>query len=95
MTNTHTHQIEFGSTALAGVETRFHGPTDFRGARVSARRSDHRAGDPIVWTSWNYGEDVLGNHVIAARRFLERMEWGGQYVAASTERGYVFAEVPR
>lgn len=59
------------------IVTKFHGPTNTRGSRVSARRSDRRKDsrsdiDSIAYIPWDYELDNTGNHVMAAVEFLER-----------------------
>lgn len=76
----------------AGIETRFHGPTNTKSSRISARRCDHRRGERIVWTDWNGCLSSLENYVRAALHFLKDYEIVHPLglVAISTQRGIVF-----
>lgn len=55
---------------MQAVETKFLGPTDFRGARVKASAE---AG--TVTVSWDYALDVDENHDAAARALIVKMGW--------------------
>ncbi len=70
------------------IETKFAGPTAFRGARVIAAASE--AGRMTV--SWDYALDVLANHAAAARALAAKFGWDGQWFAAASVsgKGYVF-----
>jgi hypothetical protein len=61
---------------LQAIVTKYHGPTNVRGSRISARAD---AGRVIV--SWDYGLNVGENHAAAARALIERLGW-------TTDKGY-------
>lgn len=82
-------------SALVGVETKWYGPTNAKDARIRVRRTDHKAGDPTKWITWDSSEGIFENHQLAAVWFIDEMGWQGDYIAASTGDGYVFARAPR
>ena len=80
------------------IETRYHGPTNTRGARVSARFIDssnmpqHRVSLP-----WDDALDVSENHDLAARACLAKWAKANKlepspknWARGSTPRGYVY-----
>lgn len=90
--------------SYSAIETRFHGPTDTRGARVSARFMV-RAG-----TGWNRGSSRVtvpyrhdlnthGAHAVAADALLDRWNAGGgqcyrKAACGATDTGYVWLIEP-
>lgn len=71
------------------IATQFHGPTNFRGARVKASAD---AGSITV--SWDYALNVDANHAAAARALADKLNWRGSYAIGSLKgRGYVFVLV--
>jgi len=89
-----TKMTTIPDSPLAGVETKYYGPTNCKGSRIRVRRSDHRQGDPVKWISWDYALNSFDNHRFAAVAYIDMMNWHGDYVAAATEKGYTFARVP-
>jgi hypothetical protein len=79
--------------ARVGIVTKYLGPTDTRGGRVKARLSDHGPGDPTLTVGYDYALDIYANHAEAARQFAIKFRWDGEYSAAATSDGYVFARV--
>lgn len=72
------------------IETKFHGPTNSRGSRVSAKASAGR-----VTLSWNHALNSEDNHRAAARALAEKFKWKGEWVGGgmANDRGYVFVNV--
>ena len=79
-----------------GIETRYHGPTNYRGSRVSARFTDDRGMGP-VFTDYDDALDSRANHAAAAHKLLGR--WVAEYpytatgfmvAACGAERGWIF-----
>ena len=71
---------------MKAIFTKYHGPTDFKGSRISASDED---GNRVV-ISYPYelsGEDV---HRKAAEALCAKMNWPGKLVGGSYKRGYVF-----
>ena len=87
--------ITMPAYSLAGVETRYLGPTNHRGSRIKARRSEHTSGDPTVTVDYDHSLSPFENHAEAARRLVEQYGWDGDYHAAATKRGYIFARAVR
>lgn len=77
--------------AFQAIETRFHGPTDFRGSRYSAR-ADKRI--PVLFVGADHALNSTENHAAAAQQFAEKMGWSGKWYAGGTRDGYVFVCVP-
>lgn len=73
---------------MKAIETKYLGPTDFKGSRIVADDGDGNR----VTISYPYelsGEEV---HRAAAVALCEKMGWSGAdtLVGGSTKRGYVF-----
>lgn len=74
---------------MKAILTKYHGPTNTRGARVSA--SDEE--DNKVYISYPYelsGEAVYRK---AAEALKAKMNWSGDLVGGSLKNGYVFVFV--
>ena len=60
------------------IITKYHGPTDSMGARISVRSQAGRR-----YYAWDHALDVNDNHYAAAKTYAESMGWlgkGGSYV---------------
>lgn len=71
---------------MKAITTRYHGPTNTRGARISARDLDgNRA-------TISYPYDLSGEavHRAAADQLCAKMGWTGRLVGGAVARGYVF-----
>lgn len=78
------------------IVTKYYAPTNSRGERVVARRSDHQPGDPTVTHHWDYSLDRYDNHLQAARELIEALDWAdSDWVAGSMPEGIVCVRVPR
>lgn len=79
--------------ALACIVTKFHGPTDTKGSRISARRGDHRPGDKIAWVSYDHEYSGVQAHAFAALKLIEigGLDWELSPVASFTNYSYVFS----
>jgi hypothetical protein len=71
---------------VKAITTKYHGPTNTRGSRVSASDED---GNKV---SIPYPHELSGEpvHRAAADALLKKMKWDGQLVGGSTSNGYVF-----
>ena len=67
------------------IETKYHGATNVKGSRVSARCEAGR-----VILSWDHGLNIEDNHKAAAERLIRKLGWHGDYAIGATKRGYVF-----
>ena len=83
------------TASFAGVETKFYGPTNTKGARIRVRRTDHRQGDTVKFYSWDYGLSSQENHEFAAAAYIDLMLWHDEWVGTYTSTGYVFARLDR
>lgn len=74
------------------IVTKYHGPTNSRGSRVSAT-----AGPGRLYFAWDHALDVTENHAVAARMYAEKFGWldSSDFVGGGTEEGFVFVAVPR
>ena len=71
---------------MKAIFTKYHGPTDTKGSRISASDSDGNR----VSISYPYelsGEEV---HRKAAQALCTKMNWKGSMVAGGHKNGYVF-----
>lgn len=76
---------------MRAIETRYLGPTNYRGSRVRVGWAD-REGKTLT-VAWNDALNVDENHAAAARAFKERcttLTDACQLVGGSTARGFVF-----
>jgi len=76
------------------IETRYLGPTNFRGSRVVASA---QAGSMTV--PWDHALDVADNHAAAARALADKYGWLDRCVmhggGNAKGDGFVFVLVPR
>jgi hypothetical protein len=71
------------------IQTKFHGPTNFRGARVKATAD---AGSVTV--SWDYGLGIYENHKAAAVALANKYGWNTNMLGGSLPgKGYAFIQV--
>jgi hypothetical protein len=63
---------------MKAIQTKFMGPTDFKGARVKAWIE----GIPLVMP-WNHGLEAVDNHGAAARALAVSLKWSGRLVGGS------------
>jgi hypothetical protein len=72
---------------MQAIETRFIGPTDYRGARIKAT-----AGGGATLT---IAYDYEGNeHRKAAEALRDKLGWTGELIEGSTTRGNVYVFAP-
>ena len=80
------------------IETRYHGPTNTRGARVSARFIDSSSMPTyLTFLPWDDALDTVENHDAAARACLAKWAKANKlelsptnWARGSTPRGYVY-----
>lgn len=65
------------------IETRYHGPTDTRGSRVSARLP---SGEKLS-APWAYELGIEDNHTSAAVALCERLGWPAPTLAGNSVGG--------
>lgn len=70
------------------IMTKCLGPTNYRGARISASASGGR-----IIVSWDYAENSTRNFMAAAKALAEKMNWRGQWFGGVLPSGdYVFVD---
>lgn len=68
------------------IVTTFHGPTNTKGARISATAD---AGRLVV--PWDYAKSIEDNHRRAAEALCRKLQWDGVLAGGSLPgRGYAF-----
>lgn len=70
------------------IQTRYAGPTNYRGARVIARA---QAGRIVV--PWDHALNVEDNHLAAARAFAAKWCWAGTWHGGALVDGSGYAFV--
>jgi hypothetical protein len=78
---------------MQAIVTKYHGPTNTRGARYSAStESGHR-----ISVAANHALDAKENHERAARALMTKLGWTGKIAGGGIKSGYawVFAEGAR
>lgn len=71
---------------MKAIITKYHSPTNFRGARISAKDEDGNK----AWISYPYELSGEECHRQAANALCEKMGWKGDMVCGSLKSGYVF-----
>lgn len=65
---------------MQAITTTYHGPTDTKGARITARAGDNRK-----TVSFDYG--ARDPHFVAVEALCEKMNWTGTMVSGSLPNG--------
>jgi hypothetical protein len=71
---------------MKAIFTKYHGPTNFKGSRISASDSDGNR----VTISYPYELSGEAVHRAAADALCKKMNWTGELVGGSLKNGYVF-----
>ena len=76
---------------MKAIITRYHGPTDHRGARISATTE----GAGRVYEDYDHALDGEKLHFEAVKKLCKQLDWHGIFVAGGTpdERGYAWVFV--
>ena len=56
------------------IETKYHGPSNVKGARVSARAAGGR-----VILDWDHALPIVANHTAAAMALATKLDWKANY----------------
>jgi uncharacterized protein YjlB len=64
---------------MQAIRTTFHGATNTRGARVTARAESGRS----LTVSYSYGQDGPANHARAVRDLVRKLEWTGNWTGGT------------
>lgn len=72
------------------IETRFHGPSNVRGARISARAPDN----PTVFFDYPHDLNHSQRHGWAAKEYAKLQNWPGLYIAGYMRgSGFVYVNL--
>jgi hypothetical protein len=63
---------------MQAIETKFHGPTNNSGSRISARCEAAR-----IILPWDHALDSEANHIAAARALMAKLGWEGKLYTGS------------
>ena len=75
---------------MKAIFTKYHGPTNYKGSRISASDEDHNR----VTISYPYELSGEAVHRKAAEALCTKMGWGGELIAGGMKNGYVFVFIP-
>lgn len=70
--------------ARQAITTKYHGPTDHRGSRVTAKCDAGR-----ITVPWDHSLDSTENHAAAVRALIHKLGWNGTFYLGGTSDGYV------
>lgn len=73
---------------MQAIQTRYLGPTNYRGARVSAQCDAGRAVVP-----WNHALNVEQNHAAACAALVARLGWPGTWISGALPGSAGYAHV--
>ena len=71
---------------MKAIKTKYLAPTNTRGSRIKASDLD---GNNITIT-YSSNLDIEDAHAEAARALIDKMGWGGRWIAGALDAGYVF-----
>ena len=83
---------------MVAIETRYHGPGNVRGSRVSVRRMDDDKRPDRIYVSWDHALNPEENHRAAALVWLRKHDWldaYGAWIGGHTQHGMVFVNEGR
>jgi hypothetical protein len=69
------------------IITKYHGPTDTRGSRISARTTSDR---PKVFVPYQYEYSHERAHLPAVLAYCKKMDWHGTLACGGVDDGYVW-----
>lgn len=67
---------------MQAIQTKYVGPTNYRGTRIIARAAAGR----LVF-DYDYSLGDIGNHSAAAQALADKLGWGGTWVGGSLPDG--------
>ena len=76
------------------IKTRYHGPTTYRGARISARQASYKKGKRI-FVPYCHASNPVQNHKQAAERLRDMLDWHCPMVPGDTDDGMIWVFSPR
>jgi hypothetical protein len=75
-------RLDYGDTKMQAIVTRYHGPGNVRGTRVSATAAAGR-----IYLDWDHALNQDENHKLAARLFAQKYNWGGKWLCGVMANG--------
>lgn len=72
------------------ITTEYFGPTNTRGARIKASVIDGRKIQKSISISYPHELDMYDAHILAANTLRDKMNWQGDLIGVSTQKGYAF-----
>jgi hypothetical protein len=86
----------------AGIRTRYYGPGNVRGSRITAWRADDpspRADSMSVTVSWDYALGIAENHAAAIEQYIAGHnaaghDWSGRWIVGAGDDGYFAVWAP-
>jgi hypothetical protein len=73
---------------MQAILTKYHGPTNTRGSRISAQ-----CDAKLIFVPYDHAHDVFTNHLKAAKALAELLGWVGVYRGGSLPKHLGFAWV--
>lgn len=70
------------------VRSKYHGPTNHRGSRISVELADGMGNSHRRYYSWEYALNPTANHLRAIQQYLEDRNMRGRWVYAHNHTGY-------
>jgi len=71
---------------MKAITTKYHGPGNVRGSRITASDDD---GNRVV-SSYDHALNSEGNHAAAARKLCQKMNWTGSLTGGHIREGMVW-----
>lgn len=75
---------------MRAIVTKYHGPTNFRGSRVSAIDEGYSDIPRRVTVSWDHALSSEENHAAAVRAAVRRWGWSGRWIGGGLRHGWAF-----
>lgn len=71
---------------MKAIVTKYHGPTNFKGSRISASDCDNNR----IYISYPHELSGEGVYRKAAEALKEKMGWTGKLIGGAVKSGYIF-----
>lgn len=80
---------EISQTHRVSLVARFLPVTNHRGSRIVVSRADGGRDPMRLIVSWDHSLNIDENYAQAFGQYVDRQNWGGEWVIGSTSNGYV------
>lgn len=80
---------EISQTHRVSLVAKYLSPTNYFGSRITVSRADGGRDPMRLVVSWDYSLDIAENYAQAFAQYVDRQNWGGEWVIGSTTNGYV------